>query len=233
MTHATFRFGTFRLDTAAYQLTKDGQALDLPPKVIDLLALLISQPASLVTKDAILARLWPDVAVTDNAITQVVSELRQALGDDSAAPTFVQTVPRRGYRFIAEVQEISPPLSESAPAATMVKRRRTIAVSDFQNVNHGQDVGWLASGIARRESISALAVALFGLGVSPLVGFVLGLVLGIAGLIGDLAESLIKRGAGVKDASEMVPGHGGFLDRLDSVLLTTPLVYYYVIWVVQ
>src|SRR5688572_10320680 len=106
MPPATYSFGSFRLDTGAYQLTKGDHALDVPPKVIDLLALLISQPSALVTKDAILAKLWPDVAVTDNAITQVVSELRQALGDDSAAPIFVQTVPRRGHRFIADVLEI-------------------------------------------------------------------------------------------------------------------------------
>jgi phosphatidate cytidylyltransferase len=53
-----------------------------------------------------------------------------------------------------------------------------------------------------------------------------------AAIVGDLAESLIKRGGGVKDASGLVPGHGGVLDRLDSVLFTTPLVYYWVIWVV-
>jgi DNA-binding winged helix-turn-helix (wHTH) protein/tetratricopeptide (TPR) repeat protein len=144
----TYRFGPFRLDTAAYQLVKGDQALDVPPKVIDLLALLISQPSTLVTKDTILARLWPDVAVTDNAITQVVSELRQALGDNSSAPTYVQTVPRRGYRFIGEVSIVgggSGPVS--APAADM-KRRRTIAVSDFQNVNDDPDVAWLGSGIA-------------------------------------------------------------------------------------
>jgi phosphatidate cytidylyltransferase len=47
-----------------------------------------------------------------------------------------------------------------------------------------------------------------------------------------LGESLIKRGAGVKDTSEAIPGHGGFLDRLDSILFTTPLVYYVVLWVV-
>src|SRR5688500_8568374 len=142
---STYRFGPFRLDTAAYQLTKGDHALDVPPKVIDLLALLISQPAALVTKDAILAKLWPDVAVTDNAITQVVSELRQALGDDSAAPTYVQTVPRRGYRFIADVQQIGAPVAAAPAKAAEGKRRRTIAVSDFQNVNDDPDVAWLAS----------------------------------------------------------------------------------------
>lgn len=60
----------------------------------------------------------------------------------------------------------------------------------------------------------------------------LAVLLPAAAIVGDLAESLIKRGGGVKDASGLVPGHGGFLDRLDSVLFTTPLVYYWVIWVV-
>ncbi len=50
--------------------------------------------------------------------------------------------------------------------------------------------------------------------------------------LGDLAESLIKRGAGVKDASHVIPGHGGFLDRLDSVLFTVPLVYYFLTWII-
>ncbi|MFQ6019208.1 MAG: phosphatidate cytidylyltransferase [Dehalococcoidia bacterium] len=60
----------------------------------------------------------------------------------------------------------------------------------------------------------------------------LALLLPIAATVGDLGESLMKRGAGVKDASAIVPGHGGFLDRLDSLLLSTVLVYYYLIWVV-
>jgi phosphatidate cytidylyltransferase len=60
----------------------------------------------------------------------------------------------------------------------------------------------------------------------------LGLLFPAAAMIGDLAESLIKRGAHIKDTSELVPGHGGFLDRLDSILFTVPLVYYFVIWAV-
>jgi len=60
----------------------------------------------------------------------------------------------------------------------------------------------------------------------------LGLMLPALAVAADLGESMLKRGVGVKDTSELVPGHGGFLDRLDSVLFTVPLVYYFAVWVV-
>src|SRR5215831_7103148 len=98
------RFGPFTADPAGYRLLKGETPIPLSPKALDLLLLFAGRPGLLFTKDDILKALWPDVAVTDNALTQVVSELRQALGDDPARPRYVETVPRRGYRFVATVE---------------------------------------------------------------------------------------------------------------------------------
>jgi DNA-binding winged helix-turn-helix (wHTH) protein/tetratricopeptide (TPR) repeat protein len=147
---ASYRFGPFTLDRGAYRLSKGGTPLTLTPKVLDLLFLLVSRPSALVTKEDILQALWPDVAVTDNAITQVVSDLRQALGDRTDAPTYVQTVPRRGYRFVAPVEVVPGAALADAPggAAASPDATRSIGVLDFTNVAGDGSLAWLASGIA-------------------------------------------------------------------------------------
>ena len=86
-TVASYRFGPFVVDGGAYRLLRDGVNIPLSPKIIDLLLFLAARPSVLVSKDELFRALWPDVAVTDNALTQAVSELRQALGDDPANPT--------------------------------------------------------------------------------------------------------------------------------------------------
>ena len=98
-----YRFGDFTLDPASFRLLDKGTLVPLSPKIIDLLLYLVARPSVLVSKEELFKALWPDVAVTDNALTQAVSELRQALGDDASSPAYVQTVSRRGYRFIAAV----------------------------------------------------------------------------------------------------------------------------------
>jgi DNA-binding winged helix-turn-helix (wHTH) protein/tetratricopeptide (TPR) repeat protein len=142
----SYRFGPYRLDRAAYRLVDGDRAIELSPKAIDLLLLLVERAGSLVTKDDILKVVWPDVAVTDNALTQVVSDLRHALGDSSSAPRYLETVPRRGYRFIAPVETVAQPPPGPAPGAAA--GQKTIAVLDFTNVVGGPDVAWLAAGIA-------------------------------------------------------------------------------------
>lgn len=145
-----YRFGPFRFDAAAYRLFAGDEPVPLSPKVLDLLRLLASRPSQLVTKEDILRELWPGVAVTDNAVTQVVSELRQALGDRSASPSYVQTVPRRGYRFIAPVQPLAPAASFASASRPLrpTPAQRAIAVSDFQNMTGDRDDDWMAAGIA-------------------------------------------------------------------------------------
>ncbi len=63
--------------------------------------------------------------------------------------------------------------------------------------------------------------------LTPLAGILLGLTVGVVGQLGDLVESLIKRDVGIKDSAELIPGHGGVLDRFDSLLFTVPVLYYY------
>lgn len=112
-----FHFGDFVLDQRAYRLTGRSGPVALSPKAVDLLLLFLGEPGILFTKDEIFARLWPDVTVTDNALTQVISELRLGLGDKAGAPTFIETVPRKGYRWVAPVEaDAGDPAS---PAGTM------------------------------------------------------------------------------------------------------------------
>jgi len=148
---SSYRFGPFVVDATSYRLTRDGSVIPLSPKIIDLLLYLVARQSALVPKDVLFSALWPDVAVTDNALTQAVSELRQALGDDPSKPTYIQTVARRGYRFIAAVEPGTPPHGTAAPAppsADADDRPPAIAVLDFTNVTHDTELAWLSSGIA-------------------------------------------------------------------------------------
>src|SRR6476646_7701616 len=98
-----FRFGSFIVDRTRYRVQQGETLLELTPKLLDLLLYLLDHAGELVTKEQLLDALWPDANVTDNALAQAVSELREALGDEPTAAQYIKTVARRGYRFIAPV----------------------------------------------------------------------------------------------------------------------------------
>jgi DNA-binding winged helix-turn-helix (wHTH) protein len=98
-----YRFGPFRLDAADCRLFRDDAIVDLSPRLVDVLRLLVARPGELVTKEQLLETVWPDVIVTDNALARAISDIRHALGDSPANPVYIQTVTRRGYRFLGQV----------------------------------------------------------------------------------------------------------------------------------
>ncbi|WP_109487939.1 winged helix-turn-helix domain-containing protein [Occallatibacter savannae] len=101
-----FQFGDFELDCARFQLSRKGRALRIERKPMELLMLLVTRRAQLVTRAEIAEKLWPkDVFVdTDHGINTAVRKLRQLLKDDADIPVYIQTVTRMGYRFIAPVE---------------------------------------------------------------------------------------------------------------------------------
>lgn len=116
------RFGTFQLDTQAGQLLKNGRVIRLKPQPLRLLQLLLSRPGEVVTRDEIRGLLWgADIFVDfEQGMNTAVRQIREALGDDAERPIFVETVPKRGYRFIAPVDAGLP-----APDPTPVRPRGT------------------------------------------------------------------------------------------------------------
>jgi DNA-binding winged helix-turn-helix (wHTH) protein/Flp pilus assembly protein TadD len=154
---AAYRFGPFLVDRVGYRVLRAGIQLDLTPRLLDLLLLLLDRAGQLVTKEELLDALWRDANVTENALAQAVSDLRDALGDEPAAPTYIKTVARRGYRFVAPVTPLPEPAAARAQTATPIDDD-SVAVLDFTNLTGDEDAAWLSAGIA--ETVSADLAAL-------------------------------------------------------------------------
>src|SRR5262245_10929377 len=100
-----YAFGPYRLDPAEHRLLRDGQRISLSPKAFDLLAALVSRASHLVTKEQLLREVWPGTFVEEANLSYTVSVLRKALGDEREPYRYVETVPRRGYRFIGVIDD--------------------------------------------------------------------------------------------------------------------------------
>jgi DNA-binding winged helix-turn-helix (wHTH) protein len=101
-------FGPFTFDRANRLLWKEGVEVSLPPRVLGVLALLVERPGELVTKQELIGAVWRDAFVTETSLAEAISVLRQTLGDDPQRPTYIQTLHRRGYRFIAGERAVAP-----------------------------------------------------------------------------------------------------------------------------
>jgi DNA-binding winged helix-turn-helix (wHTH) protein/TolB-like protein/Flp pilus assembly protein TadD len=108
-----YEFGEFRLDTNRHRLLRAGELIPLSPKAIETLTVLLQNPGKLIEREDLMHALWPDTIVEDANLTVAISQLRKALNQNGDAAEFIQTIPRVGYRFVADVktaEERSTPL---------------------------------------------------------------------------------------------------------------------------
>jgi pimeloyl-ACP methyl ester carboxylesterase/DNA-binding winged helix-turn-helix (wHTH) protein len=134
----SYTFGTFRVDATERVLFNENKPIPLTPKAFDTLLALVQHSGRLLTTEELLAQVWPDSFVEGNNLAQNISTLRKVLG--TGGSKFIETVPKRGYRFVADVTEIrdeapSPGLRERAPENPLVEERdreeRTQALQPF------------------------------------------------------------------------------------------------------
>lgn len=131
------RFGVFELDTRTRELRKRGIKLKLPEQSIQILAMLLEREGELITREELQNKLWPNDTVVefDHSINAAIKRLRQALGDTAETPRFIETLPRRGYRFIYPVDGASEAPDESklrfleVATATRLARRSPVTES--------------------------------------------------------------------------------------------------------
>src|SRR5262245_58057060 len=110
----TLSFGPFAFDTNSRLLSRNGREIALPPRVVGVLELLLGRAGDVVARQELIDAVWKDAFVTDTSLAEAVSVLRQALSDDPQAPTYIQTLHRRGYRFVAPVSSSEPALEARA-----------------------------------------------------------------------------------------------------------------------
>ena len=192
MASGSFRFERFSLDPQNRLLRRDDTPAPLNGRYLDALVLLVRERGRLVSKDRFLEEVWRGVPVTDEALTQCVRALRRELGDDAARPRFIETVPRHGYRFIAEVEWIEDevdladgPRSVTRDEAGAWRRFWTIGVAGALGGGAAGVIGGLVYGFAAAASSamgasSVLLVLLCVTAAMALVGGA-GVAFGIAG----------------------------------------------------
>jgi DNA-binding winged helix-turn-helix (wHTH) protein/TolB-like protein/Tfp pilus assembly protein PilF len=105
-TKVLFEFGGFRYDPAEHLLLRDGKPVSLTPKAFDILKILLQSHGRLLSKEELMNRTWPNSFVEEANLTVNISALRKALGDHPDGGEYIETVPKRGYRFVAEVTEL-------------------------------------------------------------------------------------------------------------------------------
>jgi TolB-like protein len=162
-TGVRYYFDDVAIDASNFLLFKRGEARKITPRAFAVLLYLVEQRGRLVEKQELFEAVWKEAFVTDNALTRMVKEIRQVIGDMAGAPRYIETVPTRGYRFIADIRASN---EQAAPAPVEDETAiNSIAVMPFVNLSEDPDKEYLSEGIT--ESIINSLSQIRGLRVVP------------------------------------------------------------------
>lgn len=128
-----YEFGPFRLDGESRLLFRERESVPLKPKVFDTLLALVEQGGQVLTKQELMERIWPDTAVEENNLTQNISILRKVLGQSPDGRPYIETIPRRGYRFAQPVQEV---WEEQTNVIVEKRTRSRIVIEETEDDSH-------------------------------------------------------------------------------------------------
>ena len=146
-----FRFGDHLLDLDRRELSRGGVLIDVEPQVFDLLVYLIENRDRVVTRDDLLASVWGGRIVSESTLTSRVNAARKAVSDTGEAQRIIRTLPRKGFRFVGDIEASTPPIG-----TTSARIRPSIAVLPFENLSGDRDQDYFADGMVA-EIITGLS----------------------------------------------------------------------------
>jgi DNA-binding winged helix-turn-helix (wHTH) protein/Tol biopolymer transport system component len=127
-----YNFGDFSLNVEDQTLSRNGENIPVTPKMFDLLLVLLQNPRKVLRKDFLLESVWPDSFVEEGNITFNIRQLRKALDDDAQAPTYIETIPRRGYRFLQPVESFTT-ITPDKTEETIAKEKEARDLVESEN----------------------------------------------------------------------------------------------------
>ena len=139
-TNVIYEFGPFRVDARERQLLRDGEVVSLTPKVFDILMVLVENPGHVLSKAEMMKLVWPDTSVEEGNLARNISTLRNALAEQTPATRYIETVPWRGYRFVASVKQVRD--------ESVAKTIDSIAVLPFTRAEGDPSLEFLSDGIS-------------------------------------------------------------------------------------
>ena len=161
-------FGEYELDTRLYELRRNGEPVPVEPQVFNLLSYLVQHRDRIISRQELLDHLWTGKVVTDSTISSRIKAARKAIGDSGDEQNCIATYHRRGYRFVAEVNELKPDMGKGRPASAGEQARQftphhdrpSLAVLPFAYSHGNNEIAWKAEVLS--EDISILLARIPG-----------------------------------------------------------------------